>query len=102
MKKTEKYDIYAPLDKYEEDLIEALEHGKLVQVPNQKEEIAKAIAAAKYTLEKRKKDKRITVRVDTSDLATIQNKALESGIPYQTLIASILRKFAQGKIQIGV
>lgn len=102
MKKKKKYDIYAPLDKYEEDLIEALEKGEFVPVPNQEEEMKKYRAYAKYTLEKRKKDKRITVRVDTSDLATIQNKALESGIPYQTLIASILRKFAQGKIHIGV
>jgi len=93
---------FKPLDSYEKELMRALDNDEFVETPNQKEEIAKAIVAAKYTLEKRKKDKRITVRVDTSDLATIQNKALESGIPYQTLIASILRKFAQGKINIGV
>ena len=102
MKKIKKTDIYAPLDKYEEDLIKSLEKGEFVEVPNQEAEMEKYRAYAKYTLEKAKKDKRITVRVDTSDLARIQNKALESGIPYQTLIASILRKFAQGKISIGV
>ena len=68
----------------------------------QKEEIAKAVAMAKYTLEKMKKDKRITIRVENDDLNLIQNKAIESGIPYQTLISSILRKFARGKINIGV
>jgi len=53
-------------------------------------------------LEKMKKNKRITIRVENDDLELIQNKAIESGIPYQTLIASILRKFARGKINIGV
>ena len=102
MKKAKKYDIFAPLDKYEEDLIEALEKGEFVEVPNQKEEIAKLRKYAAYTLEKMRKEKRITIRVDNKDLVSIQSKALESGIPYQTLIASILRKFAQGKIHIGV
>lgn len=102
MKKTKKHDIYAPLDKYEEDLIEALEHGEIVEVPNQKEEIARLRKYAAYTLGKMKKEKRITIRVDNKDLVSIQNKAIETGIPYQTLIASILRKFAQGKINIGV
>ena len=49
-----------------------------------------------------KKNKRITIRVENDDLELIQDKAIESGIPYQTLIASILRKFARGKINIGV
>lgn len=93
---------FKPLDDYEKELIRALDNDEFVEVPNQEEEMNRYRAYAKYTLEKRKKDKRITVRVDTSDLATIQTKALESGIPYQTLIASILRKFAQGKISIGV
>ena len=102
MKKTKKYDPFAPLDKYEEELIEAIDNDEFVEVPNQEEEINKLVAAAKYTLEKMKKDKRITIRVDQDDLREIQNKAVKTGIPYQTLIASILRKFAKGKINIGV
>ena len=85
---------FKPLDKYEEELIHTIENDEFVEVPNQKEEIAKAVAMAKYTLEKMKKDKRITIRVENDDLNLIQNKAIESGIPYQTLISSILRKFA--------
>ena len=102
MKKTKKYDPFAPLDKYEEDLIKSIENDEWVPVPNQKEEIEKLVAAARYTLEKMKKDKRITIRVDKDDLESIQDKAIKTGIPYQTLIASILRKFARGKIDIGV
>ena len=49
-----------------------------------------------------KKNKRITIRVESDDLKLIQYKAIKTGIPYQTLIASILRKFARGKINIGV
>ena len=93
---------FEPLDSYEKELMKALDNDEFVEVPNQKEEIAKAVAAATYTLKKMKKNKRITVRVDNADLELIQNKALKSGIPYQTLIASILRKFAHGKINIGV
>ena len=90
------------MDDYEKDLIQAIENDEFVEIPNQKEEMKKFRAAAKYTLEKMKKDKRITIRVQSEDLKTIQNKAIETGIPYQTLIASILRKFARGKINIGV
>lgn len=102
MKKTKKYDIFAPLDDYEKDLMKAIDNDEFVEIPNQEEEMKRYRAAAKYTLEKMKKDKRITIRVESEDLKTIQNKAIESGIPYQTLIASILRKFARGKINIGV
>jgi len=51
-------------------------------------------------LKKLKKGK--VVSQENDDLELIQDKAIESGIPYQTLIASILRKFARGKINIGV
>lgn len=93
---------FKPLDKYEEDLIKSVENDEWVEVPNQKEEIEKIVAAAKYTLKKMKKNKRITIRVGSADLKLIQHKAIETGIPYQTLIASILRKFARGKMNIGV
>ena len=93
---------FEPLDDYERQLIKDMENDEFVEVPNQEEEIRKIREYAKYTLEKLKKNKRITIRVDNNDLESIQNKAIESGIPYQTLIASIIRKFARGKINIGV
>ncbi|OGK10195.1 hypothetical protein A2767_01965 [Candidatus Roizmanbacteria bacterium RIFCSPHIGHO2_01_FULL_35_10] len=102
MKKTKKIDPFAPLDKYEEELIKSIENDEWVEIPNQKEEIEKLVGAAKYTREMMKKEKRITVRVNKQDLEDIQEKAIQTGIPYQTLIASILHKFAKGKINIGV
>ena len=47
---------FEPLDKYEKELIEAIENDEFVEVPNQKEEIKKLQAAARYTLKKLKKD----------------------------------------------
>ena len=102
MKKNKKKDIFAPMDDYERDLIKAIDNDEFVEIPNQKTEMKRYREYAKYTLEKMKKNKRITIRVENDDLELIQDKAIESGIPYQTLIASILRKFARGKSNIGV
>ena len=44
------------------------------------------------------KDKRVNIRLSTSDLRDIQVKALEEGIPYQTLMASILHKYVTGRL----
>lgn len=98
MKKPKKT-AFEPLDDYEERLIKDIENDKFIEIPNQKEEIKRYVS---YFKNMPKKDKRITIRVDTEDLESIQNKAVRTGIPYQTLIASILRKFAKGKINIGI
>ena len=46
-----------------------------------------------------KKDRRINVRLSTPDLEAIQKRAVEEGIPYQTLISSILHKYVQGRLE---
>jgi predicted DNA binding CopG/RHH family protein len=45
-----------------------------------------------------KKDKRINIRISGSDLSAIQRRAMEEGVPYQTLVTSILHKFASGTL----
>jgi predicted DNA binding CopG/RHH family protein len=45
-----------------------------------------------------KKDKRINIRIAQRDLDAIQRRALQEGMPYQTLIASILHKYASGSL----
>ena len=45
------------------------------------------------------KDKRVNIRLSSGDLSGIQIKALEQGIPYQTLIASVLHKYVTGRLQ---
>ena len=54
------------------------------------------IQAAQATV---KKDKRINIRLSSRDLEALQRRALEEGIPYQTLVASVLHKYASGSLQ---
>ncbi|HVT05448.1 MAG TPA: CopG family antitoxin [Thermoanaerobaculia bacterium] len=58
-------------------------------------EITKYTAAAKATL---RKNRRINIRINEADLEAIQERALEEGIPYQTLMASVLHKYATGRL----
>lgn len=82
------------LDAYESDLLAAFEKGQLKSVAT-KAELAKVRAAARATS---LKDKRVNIRLTSGDLQDIQTKALEEGLPYQTLIASVLHKYATGRL----
>jgi predicted DNA binding CopG/RHH family protein len=44
------------------------------------------------------KDKRVNIRIASRDLKAIQARAIEDGIPYQTLMSSVLHKFVTGKL----
>ena len=46
------------------------------------------------------KDKRINIRLTSNDLNNIQIKAAKEGMPYQTLISSIIHKYASGELSI--
>jgi predicted DNA binding CopG/RHH family protein len=50
---------------------------------------------AKNTL---RKDKRVNIRISSKDLYDIQIRAVEEGMPYQTLIASVLHKYVSGRL----
>jgi predicted DNA binding CopG/RHH family protein len=82
------------LDAYESELLAAFEKGQLKSVAT-KAELAKVRAAARATS---LKDKRVNIRLTSGDLQDIQTKALEEGLPYQTLIASVLHKYATGRL----
>ena len=86
---------FKPLDQEEKDLMESIEHEEWRSVKNIKIEKEKAIAAARNTL---KKDKRINLRFTQKDYRRIQIKAIEEGIPYQTLISSIVHKYLNGSL----
>ncbi|MBT4289298.1 MAG: antitoxin [Deltaproteobacteria bacterium] len=81
---------FKPLDKDEEELMDSIEQDQWRSVSNLYDEQQKAKIAAKNTL---KKDKRINLRLSQRDYQQIQIKAVEEGMPYQTLIASILHKY---------
>jgi len=82
------------IDDDERELLEAYEQGQLKSVAT-KNALESLKAAARATAIK---DKRVNIRLSTSDLRDIQVRALEEGIPYQTLIASILHKYVTGKL----
>jgi predicted DNA binding CopG/RHH family protein len=82
------------IDAYEREILNAFENGKLKSVAT-KAELSKFRAAARATAIK---DRRVNIRLSSGDLSDIQAKALEEGIPYQTLIASVLHKYVSGRL----
>jgi predicted DNA binding CopG/RHH family protein len=82
------------IDIKEEEILTAFEKGQLKSVAT-KSELAKFKAAARATAIK---DRRVNIRLSSGDLNDIQVKALEEGIPYQTLIASVLHKYVTGRL----
>ena len=83
------------LDEEEQEILDAFEAGKLKRVPNMAQEIAKLQATATATFQK---DSRINIRISSRDLRMLQKKALMEGLPYQTLIASPLHKYVEGRL----
>ena len=81
--------------KDEQELLNALEVDEYESVltESRKKELQEA---ARLTF---KKDKRINIRISNRDLVAIQSKASEEGIPYQTLVSSIIHKYISGSLQ---
>ncbi len=83
------------LSKEEEKLLKAIEAGEFESVLTKKRR-AELVAAAKNTV---RKDKRINIRISNRDLKAVQLKASEEGIPYQTLVSSIIHKYISGSLK---
>ncbi len=86
---------FKPIDQEERGLMESIERDEWQPVENFDQERKKAIEAARNTL---KKGKRINLRLSQKDYHQIQIKAIEEGIPYQTLISSLVHKFLNGSL----
>lgn len=86
---------FEPLDKEESDLMKSLENEEWQPVKDLEQQKKAAVAAARNTL---RKDKRINLRLSQKDYHQIQIKAAEEGIPYQTLISSIIHKYLNGSL----
>ncbi len=84
-------------DAEEMEILNALKNNKLVRSINADEEIALARQAAKEYLSK---SKNITIRLSLGDVTMIKNKAQETGIPYQTIISSLVHQYATGRIRL--
>ncbi len=84
-------------DAEELEILEALEKNELKRSVDADEEIALAKKAAKEYLSK---SKNITIRLSLADVTAVRRKSQESGIPYQTLISSLVHQYASGKIKL--
>lgn len=106
--------IHSKLTDEEQDLLGSVERGEWKPIPHSKKEIKKTQKIAENTMEawakenssrgvrtriRLNKDARINIRLISSDLDRLKKIAEEEGIPYQTFIASILHKFAIGKLK---
>jgi len=84
------------LDKEEKELLKSFEDGEWRPVPDKRHEVGRLQEYATATF---KKDRRINVRISSKDLNALQKRALEEGIPYQTLVSSILHKYVSGRLR---
>ncbi len=83
------------LNKEERDILRSYEKGEWRPVRKKRAKLREYRSYAKATL---KKNKRINIRISAKDLEEIQKKAIEEGLPYQTLISSILHKYVSGRL----
>jgi predicted DNA binding CopG/RHH family protein len=82
-------------DDEELDILQALEAGTLKSVADAKTRRKAHQTTAEVTL---KKDQRLNIRISSRDLKSLQARAVEEGIPYQTLAASLLHKYVNGHL----
>ncbi|NQU38341.1 MAG: hypothetical protein HQ523_00135 [Lentisphaerae bacterium] len=79
----------AGLDAYESEILEAFESGKLKPVDSGTD----YQTIARNTM---RKNRKINIRISENDLSALQRRAAREGLPCQTLIGSVLHKFASG------
>jgi predicted DNA binding CopG/RHH family protein len=86
------------LNKEEKDILDSYENDEWVSI-NETEDITKYKTIAKNTF---KKNKRVNIRISEVDLELLQEKALIEGLPYQTLMSSVLHKYVTGRLHENV
>lgn len=81
------------LTEEEQQLLDSVERGEWKTIPDFDQEAERYRAAARATL---RKDKRVNIRMSERDLIHFRKAALREGLPYQTLISSVLHKYING------
>src|SRR5438552_701099 len=84
------------IDADEKELLESVERGEWKSTGGGKRGRTRYSRYAKATF---RKDRRLNIRLSSKDLEAIQKRALAEGLPYQTLIASLLHKYATGRLK---
>lgn len=82
------------LDQEEKEILDAFEADEFESEWTPE----RATTVSQWAEASSKKDKRINIRISSRDLSAIQRRALEEGIPYQTLVSSILHKYVSGTL----
>jgi len=83
------------LDNEEKEILNDFEKDEFTEIPDMETEMKKHAEYARATFIK---NKRVNIRISQKDLESVQRKALEEGIPYQTLISSLIHKYISGKL----
>ena len=84
----------ARMDREERELLKSVERGEWRSAAS-RAAVKRYVQVAHRTL---RKDRRVNVRLAQVDLEGIRTKALEEGLPYQTLISSVLHKYVAGSL----
>jgi len=84
------------LDRSEREILQAYEKGRLISARPTKAQLGAFRDAARATFIK---SRRVNIRLSPADLMDIQARAYEEGVPYQTLIASVLHKYVTGRLR---
>jgi predicted DNA binding CopG/RHH family protein len=84
------------LDADEKELLESVERGEWKSAGSGKRERTRYSRYSRATF---RKDRRLNIRLSSKDLEAIQKRALAEGLPYQTLISSLLHKYASGRLK---
>ena len=87
--------IYEPLDPEENELIESIRRDEWEEATDVRKIKNQALEYAEATV---KKDKRMNIRISERDLRNLKRKALEEGIPYQTMVSMVLHKYLTGRL----
>jgi predicted DNA binding CopG/RHH family protein len=83
------------LTQEEKDILKSVERGEWRRIPDFDKEAKRYQEYARATL---RKDKRVNIRMAERDIVRFQKKAIEEGLPYQTLISSVLHKYINGRL----
>ena len=83
------------LNQKEQELLESFERDEWRSVQGLEPEVERFREYARTTF---KKDMRVNIRMSSKDLDALKKRALEEGIPYQTLMSSVLHKYANGRL----
>ena len=85
------------LNSEEHELLDAYAAGEFISdLSDERREFLAQTAEDSF-----KKDKRINIRISKRDLEALQRRALEEGLPYQTLVSSVLHKYVSGGLKDG-